>query len=210
MTDRRHVSPFQFTQQPDGSMGLANLPKMKLVTIDAQGAVVGRDWQTELGLPTYYEEWEEMGRIRTDQRRGRLTFVLMDESQTQLTGQPRLQPKQIVLATQCHLELGHSGFVIGAVTGYVLGIGAPLPPWFNLIVPSGLEGDLVIGHATLFDSPLAEKAQEGLTRGIFTHVCPVLWTPDGATVGTGGLVQVSLVPGDYPGCPNARVLEWEA
>jgi len=145
-----------------------------------------------------------MARIRSDARKGTLTFVLMDESKTNLVGHPRMQPKQIALPTQCSLELGHSGFLIGSLYGYFLG---RLPPGFNVPLPT-LEGDFIIGMAHFFDSPLAEKAQEGLQRGIFTHVCPVVWSPPGAPVGTGMLTQTTLTTGDYPGCPHARVLGW--
>jgi hypothetical protein len=130
----------------------------------------------------------------------------MDESPTRLTGHPRMQPKQIVLPTQCPLELGHSGFVIGTVYQYTLGLEAlrsALPALLGLTLPAELDGDYLLAQATFFDSPLAEKAQAGVQKNIFSHVCPVLWS---TAPGTGLLVQVSLVPGDYPGCPNAKIL----
>jgi hypothetical protein len=176
----------------------------RTLTVEQQGSVTGRDWRQELGLPYYFEEWEEMAKLRSDEPRGRVTFIAMDESPTQLVGHPRMQPKQIALPTQCSLELGHTGFLIGALYGYFLG---RLPPGLNVPLPT-LEGDFIVGQATFFDSALAEKAQEGVQRNIFSHVCPVVWSTEGAPVGTGLLVQLSLVPGDYPGCPNARVLGW--
>lgn len=120
-----------------------------------------------------------------------------------------MQPKQIVLPVKCSLELAHTGFVIGAVYGFFLGVDAmreALPSLLNLKLPVELHGDYLIGQATFFNSALADKAWEGLVCGIFTHTCPVIWQPAGAPAGTGMLVQTSLVPGDYPGCPNARVL----
>lgn len=65
-----HLSPFQFTQQLDGSMSLGDFPHVTLNTVEGQGSVVGRDWQTELGMPTYYEEWEALARVRSDEHRG--------------------------------------------------------------------------------------------------------------------------------------------
>lgn len=213
MTDRRHLSPFQFVQDPGGALRLADFPDVTLHTIAEQGTVEGRPWQQELGLPYSFEEWEALARLRTDRPHGEVTFVLMDESPTRLPGQPRLRPKQVLVSPVCALELAHSGFVIGTVDAYVMGIDegrTTHPAWFTVPLPSDLEGDVIVGHARFFDSAMAEAAQEGLARGIFTHVCPVLWTPTGAVLGTGALVQVSLVPGDFPGCPRARVLDWSA
>lgn len=39
----RHVSPFQFEQQPDGSMRVKDFPGHTL-TVEQQGRVTGRDW----------------------------------------------------------------------------------------------------------------------------------------------------------------------
>lgn len=211
MSDRRHLSPFQFKEAPDGSMSLKDHPNVRLDTIEEQGTVKGRDWQSELKLPVYFEEWEALARIKSPFYRGSLTFIVMDESPTRLPGHPRLQPKQIVLSTVCGLELGHSGFVVGMVHSYHLGIDdlqRTLPSRLNVKLPAEVEGDFLIAQATFFDSLLADRALEGLKRNIFTHTCPVLWTPDGAPTGTGALVQVALVPGDYPGCPNAKVINW--
>jgi hypothetical protein len=182
-------------------MRLADFPALTLNTVEQQGKVAGRDWQQELSLPYYFEEWEALATPKSDAHRGQLTFVLLDESETNLPGHPRMRPTQIVLPTACRLELGHTGFLIGSIGAFFLG-GALL----NIPLPNGLEGDFIIGQATFFDSALAERAQEGLTRGIFTHVCPVVWSTEGASPGTGLVVQVSLVSGDYPGCPNSRVL----
>lgn len=205
----RHVSPFQFEPQPDGSMRVKDFPALTPHTIEGQSSAVGRDWQSELGLPEFFEDWERLARPRSDAHRGRVTCVLMDESETRLVGHPRMHPKQIVLPSVCSLELGHSGFIIGSVYGYFLGTGdmrSALPALLNLTLPSELEGDYLLGMASFFDSPLADKAQEGVRQGIFTHVCPVVWSTEGAPVGTGLLVQVSLGPGDFPGCPHALVL----
>jgi hypothetical protein len=192
-------------------MSLADFPEVRLHTVEEQGSVVGRDWQRELDLPVYWEQWEYLARPRSDAHRGRLQFILMDESETRLQGNPRLQPKQIVLPTQCSLELGHSGFTVGSVYGYFLGTGdmrQSIPSLLNLTLPTELEGDFLIGVAQFFNSALAEKAKQGLERQIFSHVCPIVWSPPGAPIGTGALVQVSLATADYPGCNNAKILSW--
>jgi hypothetical protein len=74
-------------------------------------------------------------------------------------------------------------------------------------VPPDVEGDCIIAQAQLFDSLLAEKAFEGLQRGIFTHVCPLILRKPDEPLGTGQLVEVSLTTDDYPGCPGARILK---
>lgn len=213
MMDQRHLSPLQFSQDPDGTVRLADFPRLALHTIEEQGTADGLAWQQALGLPYYFEEWEALARIRTEASVGSVTFVLMDASPTRLPGQPRLQPKQILLPTVCSLEFGHSGFIVGTVSAYGIGIDATrqaVPSWITSPLPTDLEGDVVVGQARFYDSALAERALEGLRQGLFTHVCPVIWTPEGGELGTGALVQVSLVPGDFPGCPRAHVLSWRA
>ncbi|MCS6305236.1 MAG: hypothetical protein H8K07_16460 [Nitrospira sp.] len=183
----------------------------RTLTVEQQGSVTARDWAKELGLPTYYEEWEAMARIRSDRLQGRVRFIVCDESETRLAGKPRLRPKQIALPTICALELAHEGFLIGTVYQYSIGIDdlrSVIPSRLGLKAPLDVDGDFIIAEASFVDSALAEKAQEGVRRKILSHCCPVLWAPDGAPTGTGLLVQTSLVPGDYPGCPNARVLGW--
>lgn len=206
-----HISLIQYDQQPDGSMTLKGLPHVTLETIEQQGRVAGRDWQPELGMPLYFEEWESMARLHSVQSRHVVRFVLLDESPTRLPGNPRLQPQRVTLPAMCQLELGHTGFVVGMVHTFMpvsMAMREQIQIFFDLKIPTDLEGDFIIGMASLFDSPLAEKAWEGLRRGIFTHVCPALLRPSSEPPETGQLVQVSLVPGDYPGCLNARVLGW--
>lgn len=215
MTSQAHLSAIQILRQQDGSMRIKDLPHVNVETIQEQGAVTGRNWQAELGLPTYHEEWEAMARIRGLSSR-HIRFVLMDESITRLPGNPRLQPQQITLppSASCSLELGHTGFVVGAVYTFLLGfdeLRTQIPSMFGFEPPNGLEGDYIIGQAQLFDSLLADKAWEGLQRGIFTHTCPLLFRHTEEPAGTGKLVEVALTPGDYPGCPGAGVLKiWDA
>lgn len=214
MTLQAHLSAIQILRQQDGSMQIKDLPHVNVETIQEQGAVTGRNWQRELGLPTYYEEWEAMARIRGLSAR-HIRFVLMDESATRLPGNPRLQPQKVTLpaTSTCPFELGHTGFVVGVVYTFLLGfdeLRTQIPSMFGFELPKGLEGDYIIGQAQLFDSLLADKAWEGLQRGIFTHTCPVLFRQTEEPAGTGQLVEVTLTPGDYPGCPGAGVLKiWD-
>ena len=212
MTSRLHLSPIQFVQRADGRMEIEGMPHLALETIQEQGSVTGRNWQGELGLPTYYEEWEVMARTEAMSAR-RLRFVLMDEAPTRLPGNPRMVPRRVVLPRTCPLELGHTGFTIGVVSAFFLGFGEErqaMPSALGIEVPGHLEGDYIIGTAQLFDSALAEKAWQGLRQNIFTHVCPNVLRPSGAPAGTGQLVQVTLCSGEYPGCSNARILKtWE-
>lgn len=217
MTHQPHISPFQFTQDQDGSMGLEGFPHIRLATVEGQGHVAGRDWRTELGLPTYYEQWEEIARVRSNDLSGRhVQFVLIDESQPRVRGQQPYRAKAVRIQQAVQLEMGHAGFVVGLVHTFLPAFDElryALPRALGIEMPADLspQGDFVIATATLLDSPLAEKAWEGLTRGIFTHVCPVIFLPDGEPEGGGELVQVSLVPADMPGIQNARVLKtWES
>lgn len=205
-----HLSPFQFSEHPDGSPRLDQFPGLKLETVEQQGQVTGRDWQHELGMPHWFEEWEALATITSARRHGELKFVLMDHSATNLPGHPRLNPTLMTLPTVCPLELAHTGFIVGMLYAYILATeeGRPsLPTWLHLTLPP-TEGDVLIGFAQFINSGLAKLAQEGLRRKIFTHVCPTVFKPEGAPDGTGLLVQVSLVPGDYPGIENARIFSF--
>jgi len=211
-----HVSPLQFSQNPDGTMRLQGFPHVRLATVEGQGHVASRDWRTELNLPTYYEQWEEIARVRSNDLSGRhVQFVLIDESQPRIPGQPPYRAKAVRIPHGVQFELGHTGFVIGVVHTFLPVFGElryALPRALGIELPEGLspQGDFVIAQATLFDSGLADRAWQGLERRIFLHVCPVIFRPDGEPEEGGQLVQVSLVPADMPGIPNARVLRrWE-
>lgn len=214
-----HLSPLQFIKKPDGTMGLKGQPSVTLETVEGQGQVKGRDWPSELGLPPFYEDWEVLARPRGMSSR-RLSFVLMDESPTNQKGHPRLRPEMIELPTSCQFELGHTGFVVGIVNCFVPLLRSQklscndepvlLPSSEPFSLPFTPEGSFVVAQAQFYDSGLAEAAWLGITRGIFSHACPVIFKPFGAPADTGTLLQVSLVPGDFPGCPNARILrQWE-
>ena len=205
-------SPFQYRHAPDGTITLAGLPNVRLEMIEEQGHVTGRNWQHELELPTYQEEWEAMAQARRMSLR-HVRFVVMDESASRLPGHTRLCPKTVVLPPQgCALELGHTGFVIGFVHAFITGfdeLRSAIPSLFGFeIPPPAPEGDFIVGTARLFESPLAEKTWQGLQQGIFTHVCPMTFVASPS--GRDTLVQVTLTTGDYAGCPGARILTtWE-
>lgn len=202
-------SQFQYLHQSDGSITLDGFPNVQLATVAAQGLVVGRNWQHELELPTYQEEWEQWARpVGMSLRHVR--FIVMDQSESRLPGHRRLNPQAIVLPEQVPLELGHSGFLIGYVYSFVCGFDEMremVPSLFNFQIPDPQpEGDFIVGTARLFDSRLSDVAWRGLQREIFSHVCPMVFMNEGAE----RLVQVTLTPGDFVGCPGARVLAtWE-
>ncbi len=108
MTPPAHLSPIQFLQQPGGAIQLKNLPHLTLEPIEEQGTAIGLDWQRELGLPTYFEDWEAMARA-DGLSAHQVAFVLMDEAPTRLPGAPRLCPPQVTLPQTCPFELGHTG-----------------------------------------------------------------------------------------------------
>jgi hypothetical protein len=208
MTPANHLSPIQFLQQPDGSMSLKGLPNITIDPVEGQGTELGRNWQSELGCPIYYEEWEELARVEglSDHR---VAFILMDEAPMRRPGAPRLCPPQVTLPQAVPFELGHSGFVVGVCFAWVRSEGEDRTAMSDLLgmdMPNELEGEYIVGVAQLFKSELAERAWVGLEQNIFTHVCPNILQPTGASPGTGSLVQVTLTPGDYPGCPHARIL----
>jgi hypothetical protein len=188
---------------------LAGLPGVKLELIEAQGRVRGRDWQSELKLPIYAEEWEQWSEVRGMSSR-HVRFIVMDESASRLPGHPRLNPQAITLPKEVPLELGHSGFVIGFVHSFITGFDElrnMIPELFGIEIPLDLiEGDYIVGEARLFDSLLADAAWRGLQQGIFSHTCPMIFSP-AESPSMESLAQVSLVCGDYAGCPGARVLK---
>lgn len=207
-------SPFQYQFHPDGTITLAGCPDTTLELIEEQGIVVGRNWQAELGLPTYYEQWEDWAQVRGPSHR-HVRFVLIDASPSRLPGHPRVQPHLLVLPEQgCLFELGHTGFVIGVVYSFARCCGddrRAVPRLLGFEIPADLqvEGDFIIGQAQLLNSRLSDAAWRGLQAGLLSHVCPMSWRPTEG--GDERLVQVTLTTGDYPGCPHATILAtWEA
>lgn len=215
MTRPVHLSPIQYVHHPDGRITLEGLPNVKVETILEQGAVQEHDWQQELKLPIFHEEWELMGRPRSLTSGRRIQFVLMDESRTRLPGQPRLQPHRVThpYSMKCPLTLSHTGFVVGTVYSFLLiseQVRVTLP-LLGVEPPDFTVGHWILSEAELFHSPLADAAWQGLQAQILTHACAVLLAKPGEAIGGGQLIEVALTPGVYPGCQNARVLKtWEA
>lgn len=208
-------SPYQqYVHHADGLVTLEGHPGVKLDVIQDQGRATARAIDQELGLPTYFEEWEVLATPQGLSPR-MVRFVLLDESETRLQGNPRLQPRRITLPSNaiCPLEFGHRGFVVGAVSAFFMGFkeNADDLRHMQIDIPDWVEGECILAQAQLFDSPLADKAWEALQRGIFTHVCPLILRQNHEPIGTGQLVEVSLTTDDYPGCPGAKILKiWEA
>jgi hypothetical protein len=194
---------------------LEGLPNVKVETILEQGVVHKRDWQQELRLPIFHEEWELMGRPRSLTSGHRIRFVLMDESRTRLPGQPRLQPHHVMPPSpmKCPLTLSHTGFVVGTVYTFLL-ISDQVRVALTIHgveLPDFPVGHWILSEAELFHSPLADAAWQGLQAQILTHACAVLLAKPSEAIGGGQLIEVALTPSDYPGCQNARVLKtWEA
>ena len=201
----------QYVHHSDGTITLACLPGLPVEVIQEQGKVTARDLERELGLPHYFEEWEAMAKPNGFSPR-QIRFVLLDESQTRLPGSYRLRPKEITLPPTgtCYLEFGHKGFLIGVVSVFYLGFKDNLDDLaqMGIDIPMFVEGDCMIAQATLFNSPLADKAWEALQCGVFTHVCPLILKRTDDPIGAGQLTEVSLVTGDYPGIPGARIMKW--
>lgn len=210
--DTRHLSKFQFTLSQNGEPVLADMPTLALHTVEGQSSLMATEWPQALGLPIYREQWEELARLRSDDCKGTLTCVLMDESQTKLIGNPRLRPKEITLPSAAGMEIAHTGFVVGMFHSYILGEandgeGLSLAPYSTVSIPDNLEGAFIVAVGCFYDSPLAERALEGIKKNLLSHVCPIIWTPPGADVGTGKLVEISLVA-DFPGCPLSQIISW--
>ena len=214
MTHPAHLSVIQYQHQQEGRISVDGLPNVQVETIQEQGAVQGRNWQQELRLPTCHEEWEVMARPHSLTSGRRIQFVLMDESETRLQGNSRLQPHHVMIPypMRCPLTLSHTGFVVGTVSSFLLiseqdrealkGLGIDQPDF--------TEGQWILSEAELFSSALADTAWQGLREQIFTHTCPVLLSKRGEPIGGGELIEVALTPGDFPGCEGAKILRmWQ-
>lgn len=197
MTDKRQLSPIQFEER-DGQMRVVGGDALELLMVEGH-ADTATDWTHALNMPTYREEWEELARVQSDKRRGRVKFILLDHSPLRLPGAPRVDLKNLLLPTTVPLELDHRGLLIGEVDHYSL-ISETERGALNV------EGDCIIAEGWLFDSDLVSKLWD--RRDLFTHACPNLWRPPNASGYI--LIQVTLTMGDFAGCPNARVLEWSA
>jgi len=203
----------QFQYNEDGSISLKGQPGITVKVVAAQDAALAtalaEQMERDLGLPHYREDWERFAES-TGMSSRMIRFILLDESESRLVGSPRYQPQTIAYPDSCVLEFGHRGFAVGRVTGITRCVNPSEDELQALGVNVPVEGSCLIGEAQLFKSPLAGKAWEAIERGLFTHVCALLFTQPHEPLGGGTLVEVSLVNGDYPGCRNARIIHrWE-
>lgn len=209
----------QFAQKQDGTIALRNFPQVTVEVVQEEWPLGVRNWLGELGLPNNHEDLDILARPRGMSAR-RISFILLDEAPTRFPGQPRLNPENIGLPPAVQFELGHIGYAIGTVDYFVPLLqsrklsSSDQPVLLQSIEPFSItfspEGSYVVAQAKFYDSPLAEAAWLGITRGIFSHACPVVFRRSDEAADTGTLIQVSLVTSDFPGCNNARILrQWE-
>lgn len=201
-------SRLQYDMRSDGTIGLEGAPDIKLTLVDIEPSA---DWMNQLGLPHLIDErseWDNLAKLRSPKRRGRVSFIVLDQSETRLTGKIRYDPKHIGLPSTCGLEMGHSTYLVGMVDSFVMGLdeGRDVLP-FGFTPPAGVEGNFIGGTAHFFDSPLADVAMTAVQRGVFASTCGVvLSVPDGS----GALLEVSLIPSALAGNQNARILSFSA
>lgn len=203
----------QYIHNPDGSIFVKGQPGLTVDAIEDQdlalATTLAQQLEKDLGLPHYLEDWQKLAKV-TGMSSRRLSFVIADESESRFKGNPRYQAQNIAFSPSCLLEFGHRGFAVGLVSGIIRYLNPTQHDLKSIGVNVPVEGSVLLGQAQLFDSLLADKAWEGLHRQIFTHVCPILLRPPGEPIGSGSLMEVSLITGDRPGCRNARILKtWE-
>lgn len=204
----------QFQHNEDGTISIKGQPGIVVEAIAEQDLALATahalQLENVLGLPHYREDWERFAAY-TGMSSRMVKFVLVDESISRLVGSPRYQPRNITWPASCALEFGHRGFLVGMLTSITQCFDLPAEALKTLGIDVPIEGACLIGEAQLFNSRLADKAWEAMQRGLFTHVCPLLFRQPQEPLGGGTLVEVSLVSGDYPGCRNARIVKaWEA
>ncbi len=157
------------------------------------------DWLAALSLPKDWDELDRLSEFHGFSNRY-VRFVLADESKTRFPGSPRMNPKSYRYPDRrrpAQLTLGHLGYTIGEV--YAIEPGSPSE------VPTA-DGFFLVGIGRFFDSELATAAWEGISRGIFAHVCTVLLRTENEQFGSGQILEVAII--DRPGCPGARILRY--
>ncbi|QOJ34051.1 MAG: hypothetical protein HRU82_03400 [Nitrospira sp.] len=200
----------QYIHNPDGTISLKGRPGVRVQAIQEQdlerATAAAHAMEQALSLPHYYEQWQALAHA-TGMSSRMVRFILADESVSRLSGNPRYQPRNITWPASCGLEFGHRGFLVGMLTSIsqCFDLSAEALKTIGVDVP--VEGACLVGEAQLFNSRLADKAWEAIQRGIFTHVCPLLYQQPNEPLGAGKLVEVSLVTGELPGCQNARILK---
>lgn len=203
----------RYIHHPDGTISLKRHPGVKVEAIEEQdlerATAAAHALEKALGLPHYYEQWQALAQSSGMSTR-MIKFVLVDESESRLVGNPRYQPRNITWPASCGLDFGHRGFLVGMLTSISQCFDLSAEALKTLGVDVPVEGACLIGEAKLFNSRLADKAWDAIQRGIFTHVCPILFQEQNKPLGAGRIVEVSLVTAELPGCRNARILKtWE-
>ena len=187
----------RYIRNADGTFSIEGQPG---VTVIGQGQTERPAWEFELGLPVYEHEWQALA-AHSDLSAKHLEFVLADESANRIPGNRPFQPRKLICPAICRLELAHSSFLIGSVFDFRLRAAGKV---------SGTIGEAITAKAVLWNSALAAKAWEGVKRGVFSHACVVLLTPQGGELGTGHIMEVTLTTEVAAGCQNARILKsWE-
>lgn len=204
MAELPRKSPLQFHHLADGQVKLVGRPDVVLKVHEAQANTGFPDWERQLGLPTYQEEWDALAIAQGLSCRF-VQFVLCDQSPTKHVGHYPLQPARIRLQPARYLfTLGHTGYVIGSCFPVML-----LPKDLARVnLPDFVEGDCLVGTAELYASALATIAWRGLEQKIFSHTCAVLAQHPEDPAGAGDLVEIALVSEAEAACPGARVLKW--
>jgi hypothetical protein len=173
------------------------LPHLTAHTIEEHGEP--RDWLQELDIEKSWERIDQMAVVKGLSRR-KFECIIADSSPTKFPGNPRFNiSKWTYPSGGLYLELGHLGRYIGVLEHIWLGSPSKVQT---------VEPPFIMAQATFFDSELAERAWQGLQRGIFTHVSPVLLLPTNEPTGPAILLRAGLT--DVPSCENARVIRsWE-
>ncbi|WP_447979029.1 hypothetical protein [Candidatus Nitrospira bockiana] len=209
------LSPIQLQQHPDGTCTVAGMPG---ITVEVnQDPEPVRDWVSELQLPAdlgdysspeLRRRYEPLARPRGLSNR-RLWLIVVDETPPRIPA-ARQHPHQLSFALGGQLlTLEHLGFAIGVCEDIVPGVPSS-DEWYEHAaaiqrVPEAV-GAFIVGTARLYNSALADAAWLGLERGIFGHVCPVIFRATGEPAGTGELVEIALT--HRPVFPGSRVLKW--
>jgi hypothetical protein len=78
----------------------------------------------------------------------------------------------------------------------------------KITIPDETEGICLLGQARLYASRLADRAWDGITKGILSHVCAVIAIPDAVTGPEGWIIEGSLT-GHNAGNPRAKIINFE-
>ena len=158
MSDYPRMSPLQFLHLADGSVQIVGRPYVTIKVHEDQAHTGVPEWERQLGLPKFQEEWEALSIDRGFSDRF-VRFVLCDQSRTKHVGNYPLQPARIRIQPGSYLfTLGHSGFEIGRCP--VVKLHPKEMTRVFLHLPNFVDGDCLIGEAQLYDSPLPAFATQ--------------------------------------------------